>query len=73
VCPIVNSVTRRTILFQSLKVKGIANAIKKTKHDRTRECLKRVLTNLKVNPKPDMITILGCYRVCKLTINFENE
>jgi hypothetical protein len=36
VCPIVNSVTRRTILFQSLKVKGIANAIKKTKHDRTR-------------------------------------
>jgi hypothetical protein len=72
VCPIVNSVTRRTS-FPIFKVKGIANAIKKTKHDRTRECLKRVLINLKVNQNSDMITILGCYRVCKLTINFENE
>jgi hypothetical protein len=53
--------------FPIFKSKGIANAIK-TKHDRTRECLKRVLTNLKVNPKPDMITILGCYRFVNLRL-----
>jgi hypothetical protein len=55
------------LFFQSLKVKGIANAIKKTNMI-VRECLKRVLTNLKVNPKPDMITILGCYRFVNLRL-----